>query len=214
MQIVFIHGWGFDKNFWNPLAVMLPEYDKQFVDLGFFGETQDLKKNSNQILVGHSLGFIEGMNLNHDWAGWIAINSFSNFVINHSGIGCVAFTALRAIKKRLQHDTQNTLADFYRLIGADVSTSPSTPDKDKLSLGLDHLRDAEITTALETKLPSMVLAASHDPIVPLATSQALAKHSMTVNMHANAGHILPQSDPLWCANHIRQFIGSNFEVET
>jgi pimeloyl-[acyl-carrier protein] methyl ester esterase len=38
MELVFIHGWGFDARFWDALAPLLPAYKQQCVDMGFFDQ--------------------------------------------------------------------------------------------------------------------------------------------------------------------------------
>lgn len=211
MKLVFIHGWAFDRQFWNPLAALLPEFEKAFVDLGFFGQPEPIPTDDTPaLLIGHSLGFIIGMQTTKSWQGWIAINSFPRFVIKDS-IGCVSESSLRIMKKNLMKNTSSTLNDFYSMIGAAPLQTGLTADTEKLASGLDTLRDTDVVEKLEAlSIPGLVLGSENDPLVPIETTESFHFPKTATVLHPNGGHVLPQSDPAWCADSIKKFINRNF----
>ncbi len=80
MELVFVHGWGCDAGFWDPLAALLP-YPHWKIECGYFGATPiKIETHGPAILVGHSLVFMYGLQQRQDWAGWIAINGFPRFL--------------------------------------------------------------------------------------------------------------------------------------
>ena len=65
-NIFFVHGWGFDKNFWKPLMNSLKmkkidrNYSFNFLELGFLDKKKKSKLENfegNKIFVVHSYGF-------------------------------------------------------------------------------------------------------------------------------------------------------------
>lgn len=204
MKLVFIHGWGLSPNLWEVLATHLP-YPHQLIDLGFFGKsTGKLIDSKDNILIGHSLGFIEGIHQKQDWKAWVAINSFPRFLKTSDKIGCTTASELREIRMRLTQDPETTLRNFQNYIG--VKAPRGELNVNKLLEKLDVLRDLDIDqtlTALDN--PGLVLASCNDPLVPIETSEALAK-DYKIRWHDTAGHNLPEGDPVWCADIIKEFI--------
>jgi len=206
MRLVFIHGWGFDPHFWDVLAAALARFPQTRVDLGFFGGAVDrVRDDEPAILIGHSLGFLHGMRARKNWAGWVAINSFPRFVATPTEAGCVSAASLRAMRGGLLKDAPKTLADFYRLIGAAAPAAAVTPHVESLRDGLDVLRDASFDPAVVAGT-GLVLAAKNDPLVPIATSAALAASADRIAWHAGGGHLLPQNATAWCAEQIVGFV--------
>jgi pimeloyl-[acyl-carrier protein] methyl ester esterase len=212
MKLIFIHGWGFDAGFWDRLAPLLPEFGQQRIDLGFFGKKTDDVQPEENILVGHSLGFVHGMRNSQNWAGWVAINCFPRFVSDGDKIGCVEPAVLRTMRQQLAKNPERTLTAFYELIGASQMVAASS-DLDNLSAGLDELRDADIGGLLQTNTkPGLILAAKNDPLVPVSTSEAMAVSNKRLRWHPTGGHILPQSEAAWCAKVIEDFMEANKEA--
>lgn len=206
MKLVFIHGWAFDPTFWSPLASRLPEHEHEFVNLGYFGGVANFNPQPNSILVGHSLGFVHGIKMSSDWAGLISVNSFSKFVKDDAGVGCVPAASLRKLQKDLRQNPDQALSNFYSMIGT-KKTPEAAPDFVQLQNGLEELQTADIGQQLSnSRAPRLVLASINDPLVPVAASEYLGD----VKWHATGGHILPQSDPAWCAKQMTEFIKTNF----
>jgi len=214
VTFVFIHGWGFDAGFWDPLCARLPQYPQQRIDLGFFGAPSEKTEDesfSPRVLVGHSLGFVHGIKQGQDWSGWIAINGFSRFVKTPTREGCVTEANLREMRMRLQNNPAKTLQDFYRTTG--TAPCARAPNPDRLRKGLDELRDIDVSDVLAAlDVPGLALAGADDPLVPLTASEALGRMAKRggLMLKDKAGHLLPQTDPAWCAKTIADFINANF----
>ena len=90
------------------------------------------------------------------------------------------------------------------------------PDQERLNTGLELLRDLDASEGLAARhVPGLVLASRHDPLVPVAASEALAASAKTVvAWHEQGGHLLSQSDPVWCAQQIARFLDENFSSST
>src|SRR5262245_19094736 len=102
VELVFIHGWGFDARFWDALSTLLPQFPQKRIDFGFFASPKaDDAPTSPHILIGHSLGFVHGITKMKKWDGWIAINSFPRFVKTETKPGCTSAAELRDIRQRL-----------------------------------------------------------------------------------------------------------------
>lgn len=208
MRLVFIHGWGFDASFWNPLADLLPQFAQHRIDLGFFNSHTPDDFGNADILIGHSLGFAKGLRAHNNWQAFIAINSFPRFVMDDKGIGCVPAAALSHMKKNLSRNPVATLSNFYNLIDA---IPPDTFLKSELNLdalaeGLDELRDFALGKNIP-QTPNLVLASQNDPLVPIVTSELLAKNlHAELALHKTGGHMLPQTATIWCAQKISGFL--------
>lgn len=213
MQLVFIHGWGFTPDFWNPLSELLPEFSQRRVDLGFYGRpSEGISSGEEAILIGHSLGFVHGIAENVNWKAWIAINSFPRFIKQEEKEGCVAATELQQIKMGLSFMGKMALQRFYSLIEASVPEG--APHLEQLKNGLDELRDCDVEGKIkELNVPGLVLASHNDPLVPLATSEALGRmtRKCAILCHETGGHILPLRDPAWCAEMIKDFIKNSLD---
>ena len=212
MELVLIHGWGLDASLWNDAGRLLPQYKKHKMDLGFFGNAHEPELAGDKlILVGHSLGFVHGMTRRKDWAGWISINSFPRFVRTETRAGCTSAAELRDIRKRLSADAEKTLKDFHYYIGAEAP--PGSPNAERLREGLDELSTAAIEeTLFALDAPGLVLASKNDILVPSETSEKLAALAPRAGIawHDSGGHVLPQSDPKWCAREIQNYMETNF----
>lgn len=205
MELVFIHGWGFDARFWDQVCALIPQFPQRRVDRGYFGLPSAAESfGENSILIGHSLGFLHGVAQKQDWGGWIAINAFTRFIPD-----CVPEARLREMKMGMAFASDLTLRTFYARIGAEAPSG--SPDIARLRSGLDELQTCDITATLgQLDAPGLVLAAHNDPLVPVVTSEALGKLVRRGGgmWHETAGHILPLNDPAWCAKAITSFAES------
>lgn len=204
MKLVFIHGWAFDRHFWDPILPYFDGHDCHVADLGFFGQPQHFGSAHNAILVGHSLGFVEGITQHAGWAAWVAINSFAHFLPTATNPGCVSPAALRVLRSKLENNPSAAMESFYAMI--DAAARPNgTPDISQLRHGLDLLRDGN-TSNLMNDVPSLVLSGAQDQLVPAEASNTLARHSNRHERHAEGGHCLPLTHAEWCAGHIKAFV--------
>lgn len=197
MRLVFIHGWGFDRHFWQALRPHLAKFDSIDVELGFLGEARTIPDFApKDVLIGHSLGFLWGITHYPHWHRWVAINSFARFVGD-----CVPKTTLRVMQRNLQRDAAQTLATLYTRLGYQGALPPLI-DEAALSEGLDWLATRDATTAAPAS-KGLVIASTQDPLVPPSASEALA--AKIVWMPA-ATHLLPIQEPHRCAKSIQDFL--------
>ena len=62
-NLVFVHGWGYDRNFWKPVGNLLKsnfDCNIEILDLGFFSNSNEFyfSNNSKNIFITHSYGLI------------------------------------------------------------------------------------------------------------------------------------------------------------
>jgi len=212
VELVLIHGWGFDAHVWDALGERLADYPQIKVNLGFFSTHKTpVFSEDGRVLIGHSFGLVHGLTQWHNWRGWIAINSFTRFVTTESRIGCVPAAQLRDMRARLQKNPSETLYSFYRMINA--TPHIGIPNVERLTAALDELRDADVKDTLEKfDVPGLVLAGSEDPLVPSAASEELGQLAKDGGLLVSRGgnHMLPQARPAWCALAIADFLKTNF----
>lgn len=204
MRVVFVHGWGFDRTLWNSVVAALPQFDSTTVELGFLGSNPSVfQPQPDDVLIGHSLGLLWGMTQNAHWSAVIAINAFACFTGPLESSACVRPATLRAMRLGLARDAAATLAKFYAMFDSRLSVGQF--DGPRLADGLELLERQKITETLA--VPSLVLASRNDPLVPVSASEALAARMQTaITWHDSGGHLLPLTQPLWCANAIRAFL--------
>ncbi|MBF0560470.1 MAG: alpha/beta fold hydrolase [Alphaproteobacteria bacterium] len=206
--LVFVHGWGFDASFWQPLRDQLPEYPGVAFDLGFRAQPQwpPIPAGGKIIAVGHSTGFAW---LLHErpfrWDALVAINGFSRFVEGPDFRPAVAPQVLERMIRRFASTPLAVATEFLTRCGA-IGLESANFDVKALAAGLVWLRDWDERAALaEDPAPLLVLAGARDPIIPMAmTERCFGGRSRTI-MHRRegGGHLLPHDDPAWCAQHLR-----------
>jgi pimeloyl-ACP methyl ester carboxylesterase len=153
-------------------------------------------------LVGHSAGLLWGLRQSRDWAGVVALNSFSRFTLDDAGRGCVKPAALRAMQKSLARDAQICVNGFRASIGEGPAAVPAQP----LAEGLELLRDFDVASSIGGK-PWLVVGAADDPLVPPAETKNLAEASGgKLELRASGGHGLPWTAPEFCAERILEFL--------
>jgi pimeloyl-[acyl-carrier protein] methyl ester esterase len=204
VRLVFVHGWGLGPVIWDVLAPKLGDFAQTRVDLGFFGPPALPELRPGDILVGHSAGLLWGLRQSHDWAGVVALNSFSRFTLDDSGRGCVKPAALRAMQKNLARDAQICVNGFRASIGA--GPAAGSAQLAPLAAGLELLRDFDAAPVVGVK-PWLVVGAADDPLVPPAETKNLAEASGgKLALHASGGHGLPWTAPEYCAERILEFL--------
>ncbi len=203
MRLVFVHGWALGPEIWDLLAPKLP-FAQTRVDLGFFGPPASPKFFPGDILVGHSAGLLWGLRQSQDWAGVVALNSFSRFTLDDAGRGCVKPAALRAMQKNLARDAQICVNTFRASIGAVPAAGPA--QRAPLAEGLELLRDFDVASSVGAR-PWLVVGATDDPLVSAAETKNLAAASGgKLALGAFGGHGLPWTAPDTCAERILEFL--------
>jgi pimeloyl-[acyl-carrier protein] methyl ester esterase len=101
----------------------------------------------------------------------------------------------------------DVLADFRRRCGDD--TPVSILDINRLQTDLEALRDWDCRAQYARMgLPVLVLHGEADPILPPAMRDAVFASASRVDRitRPEAGHLLPLTDPGFCAEQIRRFV--------
>jgi len=200
MRLCFVHGWGFGPDCFDALAPLLNDWPQARADLGYFGAASFPDVRPGDVLVGHSAGLGWGLSQRRDWAGVVAIAAFGRFVRDEGGRGCVRPAELRALQRALARDPAECVAGFRARHGGGPCPSP---DSGALAKGLAFLESLDVRG--ET-VPTLVLAAEDDPLVPLDAARELAQSGGELFVRETGGHGLPWTDPAFCAEKIRDFL--------
>jgi pimeloyl-[acyl-carrier protein] methyl ester esterase len=199
--ILFVHGWGYDASFWDPVRAALGEVPSAALDLGYFGVAETTLPRDVTLLVGHSLGFL-----------WLArqdalkqmplvgINVFPRFLEADDYHPAVAARVLERMKRRVASDTRSVLEDFWMRAGA---TGPDgAPNKAALAAGLDHLAAWDERENLASRAsPTRLIAGEEDAIVPAAMTE-MAFNGCEITW-LPGGHALPRTHAADIARLIR-----------
>jgi pimeloyl-[acyl-carrier protein] methyl ester esterase len=203
--LLFVHGWGFDPSFWDPLRDLLAEWPHAMADLGYFGSATWPQPADPVVGVGHSYGLFRLLQTQTQrYAALIAINGFARFT------SCADFphgTPSRIVQRmiaRLSTDPVAVVDDFRARCHA--GASESSPNVDRLACALREMRDGDLRATLtQSKHPFLALASEDDPIVTAATTRASFSSDRT-QWFPQGGHLLPRANPVWCAAQIRTFL--------
>lgn len=203
--IVFVHGWGFDSTFWQPVAERLPEFARVFVDFGFHTLQPHHPKVPGAIVVGHSMGFAWALaNLPRPWAGAVAVNAFPRFTRSPDFVSGVAPRMIERMLAKFAEDPAHVTADFLTRCGVE---NPDVSDIRPAALGeaLRWLAECDERATLRgLDCPVQALAGTRDAIVTESMSrEAFAEVPLT--LAEGADHLLPLSHPDWVASQIRLF---------
>ena len=196
---LFIHGWGFDAEFWTPLRGQFPPEDSLAWNLGFFGvhERPTLPSGRPVIAVGHSFGLLWLLHYHPvDWHSLVSINGFTCFAARDDFSVGHAPRLLARMRRRLRGKPEAVLADFHALCGG-ARWCKATPDVMVLDEGLAALetwdeRGGEVALAL---------CGVSDPLIPPSMSRAMISEERIV-WHPG-GHLLPLEVPTWCATQLK-----------
>lgn len=200
-HLLLVHGWGFDASFWDPLREALgDDVAVTAWDLGFLGAPNRpaLPPDVPVVAAGHSLGLLWLLKERPvAWKRLVSINGFSRFTRADDLPQGVAPRLLERMIARLGQDAKAVYADFMGRCGVAEPTLESI-DAAALEWGLRALADWDCRAGAGVDL---ALAGRADPILPQALTGALFPPSLA-RWH-DGGHLLPLTDPLWCAQQLR-----------
>ena len=200
-MILFVHGWGYDARFWDPLRAALGDVPSVALDLGYFGAPDTTIPSDVTLLVGHSLGFLwlarQGA-LKH--LPLIGINAFPRFLEAENYRPAVSARVLERMKRRVAGDTRGVLEDFWARAGA--GGPEAEPNTAALAEGLDYLAAWDERENLASRAsPTRLIAGSEDAIVPAAMTEMAFRESEIAWLPG--GHALPRSHAADIARLIR-----------
>jgi pimeloyl-ACP methyl ester carboxylesterase len=198
--ILFVHGWGYDAGFWEPVRAVLGAPNAT-LDLGYFGTADVAIPRGVTLLVGHSLGFLwllqQGA-LRH--VPLIGINAFPRFLEADDYRPAIAARALERMRRRVVSDTRSVLEDFWMRAGAPGPNRAA--DTAALAEGLDQLASWDERENLAARASSTrLIAGSADAIVPAAMTEMAFKGSNITWLPG--GHALPRTHAAEIARMIR-----------
>ncbi|WP_260926666.1 alpha/beta fold hydrolase [Novosphingobium sp. 9] len=209
MKLLFLHGWGFDASFWEPLRAALPEFAHEADDRGYFGDPHTLapdRMSTPVLAVTHSFGT---MRLLADpppgLVGLVAINGFDHFSARPDRPG-VPMRVLDRMLRRFDEDPAPVLAEFRRQIGCHDDFEMCEPEP--LREDLLAMRDAHLSLS---PVPVLAIHGSADPLLPpdlRAATFTRGTHPARRMDSPEGGHLLPRENPALCAAAIRGMIAS------
>lgn len=203
-MILFVHGWGYDAGFWDPLRHEIGDLPSTALNLGFFGPADQAIPDGVTMLVGHSLGFLwlaRQQALAH--LPLIGINAFPRFLEGEDYRPAIAPRALERMKRRILDDARGLLREFWDRAG---SAGPDkTPELSSLAAGLDQLATWDVRASLASRTsPMHLIAGGEDAIVPAEMTRMAFEHS-AVFWLPEGGHALPRTHPADIAALTRAF---------
>ena len=200
-MILFVHGWGYDASFWNPVRATLGDAPSAALDLGYFGAADTTLPRDVTLLVGHSLGFLwlarQGA-LKH--LPLVGVNAFPRFLEAGDYRPAVASRVLERMRRRVVSDTRSVLEDFWTRAG--TAGPAGEPDTTALAEGLDHLAGWDERENLATRASATrLIAGKEDAIVPAAMTEMAFRGSKIAWLPG--GHALPRTHAAEIARLIR-----------
>ena len=213
---VFVHGWAFGPEFWQPVLAQLNWADAVTLDLGFLKpETSDVTKavtlddirqKQQPILgIGHSLGFMWLMMQRRQGvlparSRFAGINTFACFASREGFSEGVAPRIVQRMIRGLGREPAAVVNDFRQRCGASpVSAARCQPEK--LAHGLDILCTEDVRADLPCGSLD-VLAGRQDDIASPSMTKASFPAPAHIKWVENGGHLLPQTHPVECARFL------------
>ena len=206
MNLLFVHGWGFDAGLWADVAALLPDRPIVMADRGYFGAPHTSDLDGPTVAITHSFCAMRALRGPPPGCrGLIAINGFDCFTARE-GLSGVAPRVLDRMLARFDIDPGSGLAEFRARCG---DASPvSAFNANLLRQDLVALRDGDCRDeAAAWSRPFLVLHGGQDPILPAAMrDQAFSGVRGAERVtQPDAGHLLPRTHAAFCAQHIAAF---------
>ncbi|MFT8737216.1 MAG: alpha/beta hydrolase [Zymomonas mobilis] len=205
-RFLFVHGWGFDRNFWTSLRRAMGNHEGHSLDFGYFGQADlDYDWSEPFIAVGHSLGLL--WLLNQPLAACsrlVSINGFSRFSADQNWPIGIPKRLTERMQTTLHRDAKKTVSQFYNRLGFPTDNAERIYDFMALNKGLEWLMTLDnrhISQEMASKIS--VLASDNDPIVPVSLTEACFPDPISIQWQKGGGHLLPLTEPDMCARFIR-----------
>jgi hypothetical protein len=206
-EITWVSGWASDISIWeNEIYEHFP-FSHRFVDYwdlisdypdSFWDNNPRIAKS--QTIVGWSIGtlaLLRNLHKKSVWQKWILICPIADFC----GDGCWQLSALRATKRGILENTEQTLFSFSALMG-DVQKEERKKwvenamrySPEQLAAGLDYLieKKADFTEISSSGLNIELVFGKEDRVVPLAQKKLFAplfaQTGVQVTIRENLGH--------------------------
>jgi pimeloyl-[acyl-carrier protein] methyl ester esterase len=206
---------------WDALRALLPEWRHAVVDAGYFSKPVAPDFSGPVLAVAHSFGSLRVLSDPPDACmGVVFINGFTRFRASDDFPDGVPARALDRMLAKLSAESaaastptgidgliassSKVVDDFRARCG--TSAAPASLNAAVLARDLKTLRDDDLRGILNScQLPWRALAGDADPIVSAAMTRATFD-TEKIAWRDRGDHLLPLSDPAWCAMHIRNFL--------
>lgn len=204
-RFLFVHGWGFDQNFWELTRKSMGAHEGDSLDFGYFGKEElDYDWSRPFIAVGHSLGFLWLLRQPLDACiRLISINGFSRFFADPDWSLGVPQRVTKRMRLALRIDPEKTLHQFYdRLKISDFSQKQYNISA--LDRGLEWLMTQDNRDVVKKHAEKIaVLAGNSDPIVSTSLTESCFSAFTSIHWKEKGQHLLPITEPDACAHFIR-----------
>ncbi|MDI2111872.1 alpha/beta fold hydrolase [Commensalibacter nepenthis] len=210
-HLLFVHGWGFSRDFWKPVGYLLKGFSIDYIDLDFVNNTatsneiiQTISKQINHtIAIGHSLGFLYLLKqFPHEFHHYIAINSFLRFSKADDYLSGAPLRILQRMSKGIDKDAYLILSQFYQQCRY-FDSLPNQMNIPTLQTGLKYLETEDFRDVFPSIMDKLtILASQNDPVVsPAMTTDSFQSHP--IHWVKDDTHVLPISQPETCSKIIR-----------
>ncbi|GCD74744.1 hypothetical protein NBRC3299_1036 [Acetobacter pasteurianus NBRC 3299] len=213
---VFVHGWAFGPEFWQPVLAQLNWADAVMLDLGFLkpevstvtkAVTLDEVCQKQQCIfgIGHSLGFMWLMMQRRQGilpAGsqFAGINTFASFASREGFPEGVAPRIVQRMIRGLGREPAAVVNDFRQRCGA-LPVPATRCQPEELAHGLDILCTEDVRADLPYGQLN-VLAGRQDEIASPSMTEASFPAPTHIKWEENGGHLLPQTHSVECARFL------------
>lgn len=194
-HFIFSHGFGFNSLFWENLASYFLKEQCSYQKLSDIDNLsmEKIKNNDVQLIgIGHSLGFVKLLSMNHCFDYLIGCNSFVNFLGYDLHLRSQREKELAFLKKQFAQNPLKTLTNFYQRCG--VASFIHKIDSKEINVDelLNDLELLHLTATLPKKTPTLILGAQNDRIVPpiLLKDNFWNKPNVIVKNYSNGSHAL------------------------
>ena len=215
LDFYFIHGWGFDQSFWEPVCKEIRESGisriAETIDLGFFSnkvtnfEFKEIKQKS--VFIVHSYGL-----------NWFLKNNIKcNTVINFFGVPCfLRFqqdprVTKKIMDKMLQNFATNpttVLKDFYRKCNIKHEVNKKIHVKNCL-MSLKQLKNEDLTINFNNlKCKVFSIFSFGDNILKLNKENldSIKNKNHNISFVKNLEHGFPKNNPELCCKMIKKIL--------
>ena len=121
VNIVFGHGFGFARDFWQPMLPYFIEYNCILTEAHYFSQDKPNQRaidyNDISIGIGHSLGFWKLCETLPNAKYLIGINPFTDFLGKSNLLRSSRMAEFDAFKENIHQFPKNTLKQFHRRCG-------------------------------------------------------------------------------------------------